>query len=246
MLRAQVALVLYVVVVAATFAVRTALQWRRYGDTGWRFHRTSGTGVVAQAVLVVGGGLLVAASIAALAAGAAHEPLGPAWLTETGTAPAAVSAGTGGVLIVGGAALAWVAQRQMGRSWRIGVDAAERTELVTGGLFRWVRNPIYSGMALCFAGAALLVPNVLAVAALVIGGIGLEIQVRRVEEPHLRATHGAAYLTWAATTGRFVPGLGCLNPEDLDDQATGEDPPGRQPAPPRSPRGGSPSRARYR
>jgi protein-S-isoprenylcysteine O-methyltransferase Ste14 len=216
MVRAQVALVLYVVVVAATFGVRTVLQWRRYGDTGWRFHRTSWTGAGAQALLVAAGALVVAAPIAALAAGATHEPLGPAWLTRTGTAPATVSAGIGVVLVVTGVALTWVAQRQMGRSWRIGVDAAERTALVTDGLFRWVRNPIYTGMALCFVGEALIVPNLLTAAALVIGAIGLEIQVRRVEEPYLRATHGSAYLSWAATTGRFLPGLGHLG-DDVDD-----------------------------
>jgi protein-S-isoprenylcysteine O-methyltransferase Ste14 len=36
----------------------------------------------------------------------------------------------------------------------------------------------------------------------------LEIQVRRVEEPYLLATHGEAYRRYASRTGRFVPGLG--------------------------------------
>jgi protein-S-isoprenylcysteine O-methyltransferase Ste14 len=37
------------------------------------------------------------------------------------------------------------AQLDMGESWRIGVDAGEVTALVTTGVFRNVRNPIFSG-----------------------------------------------------------------------------------------------------
>jgi protein-S-isoprenylcysteine O-methyltransferase Ste14 len=36
----------------------------------------------------------------------------------------------------------------MGASWRIGVDPSERTDLVTGGAFALVRNPIFSAMLL--------------------------------------------------------------------------------------------------
>lgn len=213
MARALVALVLYVLVVALTFGARTVVQRRHHGDTGWRFHRTSSTGAVAQALMVVGGGLLLAASLVALDAGAAHEPLGVSSLTRTGTALAGVSAGLGAALVAGGTTVTWVGQRQMGASWRIGVDASERTALVTDGLFRRVRNPIYTGMAVCFAGVALLVPNVVSAAALVTGWIGLELQVRRVEEPYLRAVHGSTYLAWASTSGRFIPGVGRLHQE---------------------------------
>ncbi|MDI3422276.1 hypothetical protein [Streptomyces luteolus] len=40
--------------------------------------------------------------------------------------------------------------------------------------------------------------------------IGIELQVRRIEEPCLRHVHGAAWQEYAARTGRFVPGLGRL------------------------------------
>ena len=39
---------------------------------------------------------------------------------------------------------------------------------------------------------------------------GLEIHVRRVEEPHLLRVHGEPYRAWAGRTGRFVPGVGRL------------------------------------
>jgi protein-S-isoprenylcysteine O-methyltransferase Ste14 len=38
--------------------------------------------------------------------------------------------------------------------------------------------------------------------------IGLQIQVRLVEEPYLLRVHGDAYRRYAERTGRFVPWLG--------------------------------------
>jgi protein-S-isoprenylcysteine O-methyltransferase Ste14 len=100
------------------------------------------------------------------------------------------------------------AQLAMGESWRIGVDPSEQTTLVTGGPFRLVRNPIYTAMIVFAAGLALLVPN--AVSLLMLLGViaSLEAHVRRVEEPVLLRAHGEPYRTYAARTGRFLPGIG--------------------------------------
>jgi len=38
--------------------------------------------------------------------------------------------------------------------------------------------------------------------------VSLELQVRAVEEPYLRRTHGTAYERYVAQVGRFVPALG--------------------------------------
>ena len=98
----------------------------------------------------------------------------------------------------------------MGTSWRIGVDARERTELVTTGLFGYVRNPIFAAMMLTGAGIVVLyatIPAVLAYACLL---VALELQVRVVEEPYLLAMHGQAYRDYATRAGRFCPGVGCL------------------------------------
>jgi protein-S-isoprenylcysteine O-methyltransferase Ste14 len=116
----------------------------------------------------------------------------------------------GFVLCAGGIASTLWAQLAMGDSWRVGVDERERTALVAGGPFGLVRNPIYTSMLLGMGGVALLTPNpvaILAVAALV---IAVELQVRRVEEPHLLRVHADAYRTYAARTGRFLPGIGRL------------------------------------
>jgi protein-S-isoprenylcysteine O-methyltransferase Ste14 len=114
----------------------------------------------------------------------------------------------GAVVAIAGLAATAGSQLAMGREWRIGVDPAERTHLVTGGPFALVRNPIYDGMVLFLAGIALLVPNVLTVAGALLLVAGVEVQARFVEEPHLRREHRPAYADYAARVGRFLPGVG--------------------------------------
>lgn len=99
-------------------------------------------------------------------------------------------------------------QLGMGRSWRIGVDPTERTDLVTTGLYRHVRHPIYTSVFVTAAGLALLVPNAIALAALALLVAALLLQTRGVEEPHLERMHGEHYRAYAARSGRFLPWIG--------------------------------------
>jgi protein-S-isoprenylcysteine O-methyltransferase Ste14 len=123
--------------------------------------------------------------------------------------PAAVQL-AGSVLALAGFAATPAAQTGTGASWRIGVDPAERTTLVTTGVIAHVRNPIVTAVVTPQAGVLLIVPTwvgALAPAALV---VAVQLQVRTAEEPHLRVTHGAAYADCAARTGRVLPGTGRL------------------------------------
>lgn len=120
------------------------------------------------------------------------------------------SQAAGVVLGVSGLAALVKAQLDMGDSWRVGLDRAERTALVTSGFFRYVRNPIYTGALLAVTGQLLLVPNVIALAALFLVFTGIEVVVRAAEEPHLTSAHGDHYLAYARRVGRFVPWVGRL------------------------------------
>ncbi len=119
----------------------------------------------------------------------------PGWVTWTGWA-----------VVACGLALVVAGQAQMGGSWRIGIDAGA-TALVTGGLFRWVRNPIYSGMCTIGAGFLLVSPSPWLAAPALVALIAVVVQTRR-EEAHLARLHGRAFEEWAARTGRFVPWVG--------------------------------------
>lgn len=199
---AVAALVLYGISLGLTFGVRIAVQLRRTGSTG-----VHGLAPDAGALEWVAGALF----LGGLVAGALAPILALLDVLE----PIAVLDGTIGhaiglVLAIGGIVLTFLAQLAMGDAWRIGVDPEERTELVTDGPFGLVRNPIYSAMIPTVLGLVLLVPNVLSITAIVSLVVGLELQVRLVEEPHLLRTHGREYADYAARVGRFVPRVGLL------------------------------------
>lgn len=193
------ALALYALYLLVGFGLRSWLQVRATGDTGFRgISGRPGSPEWWAGVLFV-----VAAAAGPL--GPVAGLLGVAPLGPLGSAPVAW---TGAVAAVAGIALTFVTQVAMGASWRIGVAEQERTDLVTDGPFAYARNPIFTAMTITAAGLFLMVPNLIALGGLVALVVALHLQVRVVEEPYLRRSHGPAYTAYAATTGRFVPRVG--------------------------------------
>ena len=196
---AVLAVVIFVILFLVVFVARSLIQKRRTGDTGIR------AGVLGAAVGSIewlAGWMLVAAMLAALAAPIAEIVGLDPWTDNTWVR------GAGAVLAVVGTGLTFWAQLSMGDQWRIGVDASERTELVTAGMFGVVRNPIFSAMIIAAAGLAVLVPNPISVIGVVMLIAAIEMQVRSVEEPHLRQLHGDSYTSYEARVGRLVPRIG--------------------------------------
>lgn len=191
------ALVLYVVAVVVLFGWRSWLQLRRTGHSG--FHGVAGSpreagwwgGVLFGAAIVLG----LAGPLLAVTGTVAAD--GPTWAQAVGL-----------VLALTGFLATLAGQSGMGASWRIGVDASERTELVTGGVFAHVRNPIFSAMVLAQTGLLLMVPSWITAVAVISLVIAVQLQVRAVEEPYLRAVHGDPYTAYTARAGRFLPGVG--------------------------------------
>lgn len=193
------ALAIYVLFALLAFVGRGWLQYRRTGDHGIR-----GFSGRAGSIEWFGGAFLTLGAFADLLALVADLE-GSASRFRFVPAPVRL----GGLALMGlGVVLALAAQMDMGSSWRVGVQSTETTELVTTGLFRWVRNPIFAAMLMVLLGLLLTVPNVIACVALVASLVGIELHVRRVEEPYLVRVHGERYLSYAQRVGRFVPGLG--------------------------------------
>jgi protein-S-isoprenylcysteine O-methyltransferase Ste14 len=200
---ATTALIAYLVYLALAFGLRTVIQLRRTGSSG--FKGVSGrpgsaewcAGVLFVLALVVG----VAAPVLALVD--VVEPIEA--LDATGAHVAGI------VLFVAGLGATLAAQVAMGESWRIGVDQTERTDLVTSGPFSLARNPIFAAMLPTSLGLALMVPSWVAIVGLVALFVALELQVRVVEEPYLRRAHGATYAAYTSRVGRFMPGFGRLS-----------------------------------
>jgi protein-S-isoprenylcysteine O-methyltransferase Ste14 len=113
----------------------------------------------------------------------------------------------GGValLLAGYAGTLWT-YSAMGDSWRIGVDRNERTRLISFGPYAWVRHPIYAFQVVMLAGAVLLLPTLLSIAALVLHVVCVRIKARD-EEQHLLTVHGQDYRDLCARTGGILPRL---------------------------------------
>ena len=106
------------------------------------------------------------------------------------------------------AAFLWLfhaVHRQLGRNWSITLEIREDHALVTEGLFKYIRHPMYSSFWLWAIAQALLLPNWLAGMA----GLGAisALYFGRVarEEAMMRETFGPQYDAYMSRTKRIVP-----------------------------------------
>jgi len=99
---------------------------------------------------------------------------------------------------------------KMGKSWRMGIDPNERTQLVFNGPYAYVRHPIYglSQVLVLSTLAALPTPTMLLVTILHM--TFMQWEVRR-EDKYLVQLHGTAYADYIKRVGRFMPRIGGWN-----------------------------------
>ena len=187
--------------IGSAFFWRPWLQYRRHGTWGVILFRTGGwaqrlrDATLVAFTLAVLAQAVVAAAWPGSIAGLVHG----AWMEIAGIA-----------LLFGGVALVVLAQLQMGASWRIGIDEAAAPGLVTSGVFRFCRNPIYLAMIVVTAGYALLLPTLLSFILLAGTIFGMSTQAR-TEEAYLLRTYGDGFREYARRVGRFLPGMGKLS-----------------------------------
>ena len=178
------------------FGFRVALQYLTTRDSGLRISHSKSSKTEMRVVYTQGFailGMLLMTVLESLGVINAHLELG-----FSGTV-------VGITLLIVGWIVVVSAQLQMGRAWRIGVDESETTELITHGLFKYSRNPIYAGMLVLAFAMLVLLPHVAMCLFEALGYGGVETQVRLVEEPHLRKVHGSTYDNYCLQVNRYVP-----------------------------------------
>jgi protein-S-isoprenylcysteine O-methyltransferase Ste14 len=181
-----------------SFAVigRILLQYYFTGDHGVRLAKPT-----APASEIIPGLMFVLsfALSAALIVGHHFEKLEVAQLGGPVLTGLAFTLGLVGILVI------LVAQVQMGRSWRIGVDPSEQTELICTGLYARSRNPIYFGILLYWIGMAVTLPHPALWLCALICWASIEVIVRKIEEPYLLGLHGEKFAEYVADTRRYLP-----------------------------------------
>jgi protein-S-isoprenylcysteine O-methyltransferase Ste14 len=95
--------------------------------------------------------------------------------------------------------------RALGRNWSISLDVREDHQLITDGIYRKIRHPMYSAFWLWAAAQALLLPNWVAGFAGLIGFGTLFFGRVAREERMMLETFGDAYREYMARTGRVFP-----------------------------------------
>ena len=94
--------------------------------------------------------------------------------------------------------------REMGASWRIGIDPGEKTPLIFSGPFRIVRHPIYTLSILLVLGTLATTPTLVMLVIAIVHIACLQFEARR-EEIYLLGKHGHFYADYMQRVGRFLP-----------------------------------------
>ena len=88
-------------------------------------------------------------------------------------------------------------------SWRAGIPDEDKTELVTGGIYKFSRNPAFLGFDFMYIGVLLLYFNPLTAVFSVFAVVMLHLQILQ-EEKYLAATFGEEYTEYKKRTFRYL------------------------------------------
>ena len=118
-------------------------------------------------------------------------------------APGALIAGV--MCLVIGLWLFYRSHADLGKNWSITLEVREGHRLITHGVYRAVRHPMYSALALYSVGQALVIPNwVAGVSNLVAFAVLFALRIGP-EEKMMGEQFGNEYAAYTARTKRLIP-----------------------------------------
>jgi protein-S-isoprenylcysteine O-methyltransferase Ste14 len=95
----------------------------------------------------------------------------------------------------------------LGTNWSVTLEVHEQHRLITQGVYRRVRHPMYLALALYSVGQALVIPNwVAGPSNLIAFAILFALRVG-AEERMMIEGFGAEYAAYSARTNRLIPGV---------------------------------------
>jgi protein-S-isoprenylcysteine O-methyltransferase Ste14 len=112
-------------------------------------------------------------------------------------------AGLGLTMWALGLSLAIWARLHLGRNWGTPMTEKADPELVTTGPYRWVRNPIYSGLILAMIGTALAVSITWLLVVAILGGYF--VYSAFVEQRFMAAQFPDTYPAYRQSTKMLIP-----------------------------------------
>ena len=122
-------------------------------------------------------------------------------------APSAGPLVAGVMCLVIGLWLLYRSHADLGTNWSITLEIREQHRLITQGVYRRIRHPMYSALALYSIGQALVIPNwVAGPSNLIAFAILLALRVHAEERMMVRE-FGDEYALYSARTKRLIPGV---------------------------------------
>jgi protein-S-isoprenylcysteine O-methyltransferase Ste14 len=128
------------------------------------------------------------------------------WLSPMTFLPAAdrlLALGFGIAAIVSGAGLIFAAGRGFRRAGTPVAPTRPSTAVVTSGIYRWTRNPMYLGMSLVLGGIGLATGSLWFLMALPVAIIAVTKLAIEREERYLAEVFGAPYLDYKTRVRRW-------------------------------------------
>jgi protein-S-isoprenylcysteine O-methyltransferase Ste14 len=123
-------------------------------------------------------------------------------ILDTVVAASGLSRWLGALLIAAGVTIFAAALLSLGDSWRIGIDRQTPGALVTSGIFRLSRNPIFVFLNFYLAGTFLINGTLVFLVTALVGAAFLHLQILR-EEQFLRERYGETYQKYCVRTPRY-------------------------------------------
>lgn len=88
-------------------------------------------------------------------------------------------------------------------SWRAGIPESDKTKLVTGGIYKYSRNPAFLGFDLMYIGVLLMYFNPVNIIFSLFPIVMLHLQILQ-EEKYMEATFGQEYVDYKKKTFRYL------------------------------------------
>jgi len=115
----------------------------------------------------------------------------------------AIAGSLGSILLIFCLALIIHSQNQMKSSWRIEIDSSNKAELITEGIFKYSRNPIFLALRASYFAMFLIIPCPYSLFVFLMGDICFQLQVRK-EEQYLQDIYGEEYRNYSSHVRRWL------------------------------------------
>jgi protein-S-isoprenylcysteine O-methyltransferase Ste14 len=114
---------------------------------------------------------------------------------------------TGAGLSMGFLWLFWRSHDDLGRNWSPGLEVRENHALVTRGVYRFIRHPMYAAIWLAALAQPLLIHNWVSGPAVIAAFLFMCVTRLPREEAMMHDQFGDAYSTYSLRTKRLIPGV---------------------------------------